>query len=129
MTMSLSFVGIFAFRVRGGETSSPLISFSRSAGAGVLYGSTPGQHLVHRHAERVDVGGKHGLAMELLGRHVGRAADHGGAVRGDLDEARRAEVGDLQEPALGHQDVARPQIAMDDAVLMGVVEALQIWQV
>ena len=81
-----------------------------------------GEHLVHRHAERVDVGGEDGLAMELLGRHVGRAADHGGAVRRDLDEARRAEVGDLQEPALGDQHVARPQVAMDDALLVRVIE-------
>ena len=41
MTMSLIFAGIFGLRVRGGEMSSPFISFSRSAGAGVLYGSTP----------------------------------------------------------------------------------------
>jgi hypothetical protein len=41
MTMSLIFCGTFGLRVRGGEMSSPFISFSRSAGAGVLYGSTP----------------------------------------------------------------------------------------
>ncbi len=39
------------------------------------------QHLVHRDAQRVDVRGEHRLAVELLGRHVGRAADHRRSVR------------------------------------------------
>ena len=33
--------GIFGFLSRGGDTSSPRISRSRSAGDGVSYGSTP----------------------------------------------------------------------------------------
>ena len=35
MTMSLMDLGIAAFFIRGGETSSPDMSLSRSAGAGV----------------------------------------------------------------------------------------------
>ena len=60
--------------------------------------------------------------MELLGRHVGRAADHGRAVRGDLEHARGAEVGDLHEALLGDQHVAGPQIAVDDVVRVRVVD-------
>ena len=41
MMMSLSALGIFGFFVRGGETKSPRISFSRSCGDGVSYGSIP----------------------------------------------------------------------------------------
>ena len=40
-TMSLTAFGICGFFSRGGETSSPRLSRSRSAGAGVSYGSTP----------------------------------------------------------------------------------------
>jgi hypothetical protein len=41
MTMSLIAFGIPGFLSRGGDTSSPDISLSRSAGAGVSYGNTP----------------------------------------------------------------------------------------
>jgi hypothetical protein len=64
------------------------------------------------------------LAVKLLWRHVGRAADDCGAVRRDLDEARRAEVGHLQEPSVGHEHVARAEIAMNDAVLVCVVNGV-----
>ena len=39
--MSLIAFGIDGFLRRGGDTSSPDISFPRSAGAGVSYGSIP----------------------------------------------------------------------------------------
>ena len=83
-----------------------------------------GQHLVHRHAERVEVGREHRAPLELFGRHVRRAADDGRAVRGDLEEARRAEVADLQQAAVGHEDVRRPEVAMDDALLVRVLDGV-----
>ena len=52
-----------------------------------VVGQHPGEHLVHRHAERVDVRRKHRLALKLLRRHIRRAADDRGAVRGNLQEA------------------------------------------
>ncbi len=122
--MSLMAFGIAGFFRRGGDTSSPDISLSRSAGAGVSYGQDPGQHLVHRHAERVDVGREHGLSLKLLRRHVRRTADHGRPVRGDLEEARRAEVGDLQHVVLGDEHVGRAQIAVDDALRVGVIDGV-----
>ena len=124
MTMSLIAFGIDGFLSRGGVTSSPDISLSRSAGAGVSYGRIAGQHLVHRHAERVDVRGEHRLAVELLRRHVRRAADDGRAVRRDLEEARGAEVGDLQHVVLGDEHVGGPQVAMDHALAVRVVDGV-----
>ena len=59
--------------------------------------------------------------MELFGRHVRRTADHGRAVRGDLEKARGPEVGDFQQAAAGHQDVGRPQIAVEDPLAMRVI--------
>ena len=41
ITMSLMSFGISGFLRRGGETSSPDISFPMSDGAGVSYGSMP----------------------------------------------------------------------------------------
>ena len=89
-----------------------------------VVGQHPRQHLVHRHAERVDVGREDRLAVELLGRHVGRAADDRRAVRRDLEEARRAEVGDLEHVVLGDEHVGRPQVAMDDALPVRVVDGV-----
>ena len=42
-------------------------------------------------------------------------------MRGDFEEARRAEVGDLDHALIGDEHVARPQIAMDDALLVRVI--------
>ena len=60
-----------------------------------------GEHLIHRHAHRVDIAGEHSLPVELFGRHVRRAADYGCAVRGNLQVSRRAEVADLEHPVFG----------------------------
>ena len=116
MTMSLIRFGMLEFFSRGGETRSPRYSRSRSAGARRVVGQHAGQHLIHRDAERVEVRREHRLALELLGRHVGRAADDRRAVRGDLEEARRAEVGDLDQPGLRHEHVRRTQVAVQHAL-------------
>ena len=67
---------------------------------------------------------EHRLAVELLGRHVRRAADDGRAVRGDLEEARRAEVGDLQHAVVGDQHVGRPQVAVEHALAVRVIDGV-----
>ena len=41
MTISLTALGSFGLRTRGGDTSSPVISLASSAGEGVWYGRTP----------------------------------------------------------------------------------------
>ena len=89
-----------------------------------VVGQLAGQELVHRHAQRVDVGGEDGLAVELLRRHVGRAADDGRAVRGDFEEARGAEVGDLGHAGVRDEHVGRPQIAVQHALAVRVVDGV-----
>ena len=67
---------------------------------------------------------EHRLALKLLRRHVRRAADDGRAVRGDLEEARRAEVGDLQHAAVGDEHVRRPQVAVQHALAVRVIDGV-----
>ena len=43
-------------------------------------------------------------------------------MRCDFEDARGAEVGDLHEPLLGDEDVAGPQVAMDDVVAVRVID-------
>jgi hypothetical protein len=45
-------------------------------------------------------------------------------VRCDLEEARRPEVRDLQHVVLGHQDVGRSQVAMNDALRVRVIDGV-----
>ena len=122
--MSLMARGIEGFFTRGGVTSSPDISLSRSDGAGVSYGQYPGQHLIHRDTERIDVRRKHRLPMELLGRHVRRAANHRCTVRCDLEKAGRAEVGHLQHVVVRYEHVGGPQIAMDHSLTVRVIDGV-----
>ncbi len=85
----------------------------------------PRQHLVEHHAERIQVAAAvDGLALGLLGREVGGGAHH----RAVLGEARigpagerggDTEVGDLHVAAVGHQDVAELDVAVDETGLMG----------
>ena len=101
------------------------------AGARQLAGDDP----VEDHAERVDVGLRpDGVErLPLLGGHEGpRAEGHRLARRagvlGDLLVHRRAhrgdaEVADLHLPGAGDEDVRRLDVAVDDAVAVGVGEA------
>ena len=83
-----------------------------------------GEHLVHRDAERVDVAREQRLALELLGRHVRRTADDGRPVRGDFQETRCAEIGDLDQAAVGDEHVRRPQIAMQHVLTVRVIDGV-----
>ena len=70
----------------------------------VLVRQPPGQELVGAHAERVDVRGRPGLlAVGLLGRQVGRGAEH----RADLRDARL--LGRLGDPEVGELRGAAPR--------------------
>ncbi len=87
-----------------------------------------GQHLVEHRAERVHVGARGDLALahRLLRRHVVRRAErHAGlghpAAAGLAGGERDAEVGD-QRPIVVQQDVLGLDVAVDDAVPVGVVE-------
>ena len=81
-----------------------------------------GQHLVHSDADGVDVAGEHCLPMELLRRHVGRAADHSRPVSGDFQKAGRPEVGDLEHSGFRHEHIARPKIPVQDAGTVRVID-------
>jgi hypothetical protein len=65
-----------------------------------------------------------GLFAHLLGRHVGRRADVGDLGGFGGGEDGRAEVGDLDVLAGGRdeQDVGRLDVAVGDALQVGVVE-------
>ena len=83
------------------------------------------EHLVEHHAERVDVGLRPDAATaRLLGREVLRGADD----RADLGHLRvagvgDAEVGDLDAAVVADEHVVRLDVAVDDAVLVGVAQA------
>ena len=83
-----------------------------------------GQHLIHGDAERVDVGSEHRPAVKLLGRHVWRAADDRRAVRGNLEKARRSEIGHLEHPALGDDHIGRPEVAVEHTLAVRVVDGV-----
>ncbi len=98
-------------------------------GQGVaLEGVMPGQQLIHHRAQ-----GKYvALAVEgmfacLLRRHVKRRPDISRELRlhdvAAIDHGD-AEVSQLDVAVLGQQDVARLDVAMNDALAMGVVERL-----
>jgi len=81
--------------------------------------------LVGYDAEGVLVGGAGDLGpAALLGRHVIRRPEEvsRGAGRGLLDLLGDAEVCDGHPPARVQHDVARLDVAVDDAVLVGVPE-------
>ena len=79
-----------------------------------------GKHLVHRDAQRVEIGRKHRFPVELLGGHVRGAPDHRRAVRRDLEESRGSKVRDLEYASVRHQDIWRAEIAMNDSLSVGV---------
>ena len=86
------------------------------------------QHLVQHGGKRVDVGPRveRLVARRLLGAHVGRRADREPGLREPLvaaaEGARDAEVGDQRVAVAREQDVLGLDVAVDDAVLVGVVE-------
>jgi hypothetical protein len=64
------------------------------------------------------------VGADLLGGHVeGGAEDGAGHGHGVGDELGDAEVGDLQAPVRGDEEVGGFDVAVDDALGVGVVEA------
>ena len=84
-----------------------------------------GQHLEKHDADGVDVrSGVAALALDLLGRHVvGRAERRGEPAPGEPSSAGHeghAEVGHDQPPVRGHEHVLGLEVAMEDALRVGV---------
>ncbi len=87
------------------------------------------EHLVEDDSERVDIApAVDAEALRLLGREVGRRS-HDEAGLSDVvvsaDSPRDAEVGHLHLAVPGEKDVARLDVAVDDAVAMGIAESLR----
>ena len=84
-----------------------------------------GHHLVEHRAEGVEVGaGVRSTPQRLLGRHIGDCTDHH-AVRGHaaaVQGHRQAEVAQHRRPFGSKPDVAGLEVAVDDAVLVRVVQ-------
>ena len=90
-------------------------------------GLSPGESLERERRQRVDVSGwlAHRLSGEPLGRDIGeRPYDlvFGGDL-GQVTGGRGAQVDQLDAAVLGDQDVRWLHVAMDDAVLVGVVDS------
>ena len=82
--------------------------------------------MIGDHPERVEVSARSRLlAPRLLGREVGRRAEH----RPDLRDARLvggagdAEIGELDHLGVGDEQIPGLDVAVDDPVAVGVVEA------
>ena len=85
-----------------------------------LVGLGAGEQLVEQHAHGVDIGPRIGSTVDhQLGCQVGHGADQhaaGGGVLGvGADSLGQTEVGDLDAPVIGDQDVLRLDVAMDQA--------------
>ncbi len=111
-------------RQRGGRLRDPGHRPARghAALAPRVVGEPPREQLVQHHPERVHVGALvHRLAARLLGRHERRRAP---AARGvAAEEVGQAEVEDLHAPVLAQEGVRRLEVAVEDAVRVGVGEA------
>ena len=87
-----------------------------------------GEHLVHHAAERVDVAARVEMAVgcTLLRTHVGGRAQRepvSSGARPGVHGSGDAEVGEHTSLAL-QQDVLRLDVAMDDALTLGVSERI-----
>ena len=86
----------------------------------------PGDHLEEDDAEGIDVRAAVGLqALDLLGRHVFGSADDAPLGRDPAgpDGPGDPEVEDLGVPLLVDHDVARLEVAVDDARVVGFAQA------
>src|SRR5579883_757612 len=86
----------------------------------------PGQQLVQNHPERVDIaGGRYRLPPHLLGTRIfGREGVHerGFHARGRTHDFGNAEIQQFGHAVRRDQNIARLQVAMNDQVLMSIVD-------
>ena len=99
----------------------------RHLGMGPGVGQARGEQLEQHHSQAVDVAGCADLiAARLFGRHVGQSADDeprlrvAGFIRGH--ETGQAKITDQRMIAMVHEDVARLDVAVQDAGLVDGVD-------
>ena len=92
-------------------------------------GATAGEALVQHHTHCVEVGaGIERLAEELLGRHLVGGADHEpglGPASVPLHRPGDPEIHELHQALRRHHDVRRLDVAVDDPLLVGRLQARQ----
>ena len=117
---------------RSAAATSAAVGRSRGSGCTAALDQSPvgvgrsGDELVQHDAERVDVRLGADLApLGLLGRQVAERPEHRADLRDArlLDRAGDPEVGDLDDPVRGAQQVRRLQVAVHDPVRVCVREA------
>ncbi len=96
------------------------------AAVGFGVGRPSGQQFVQRHAERIDVAARVGLALEQLGRHVAQGADH---VAGPCQvllvcELGQPEVGDPDRSLQVHQQVGWLDVPVQRVLRVCVLQRL-----
>ena len=85
-----------------------------------LAGEASGHHLVHDHAEAVDVGALVGAgAANLFGRGIERGIVQQVGLR-LFDQPNQAEVGQAGASRFVEQDIARFDVAVDHASPVGI---------
>src|SRR5580704_13233042 len=97
-------------------------------GAGSRVRVLPGEQLVKHNSQRVNVAGcSDGFAYDLLGTRISRGerAKYGQSCRARfrvcVDNLSNTEIQEFRRSLMGHQDVARFYVAMDDQPLMSVL--------
>ena len=126
--VSASDAGAFGTSDRSGACASAMCFAASASNVGASNGSSPAQHVVAEHAQRVDVAAAVDveLARGLLGRHVVRRAERArrvGAHRIERTQQRDAEIREHRATAAAlEQNVLGLEIAMDDAVAVRRVE-------
>ena len=114
---------------RGGRRDFNHLPKSFEEGIGAE-GRAAGERFVKNGPERIDIAGNGelaGFAAGLFGRHVAGGADDrtgDGEIGFEVELTREAEVGDAWFALFIDEDVGGLEIAMEDALLMGVVNGL-----
>ena len=88
------------------------------------------QALVQQHPGRKQIRlGADRQTLDLFGRHVTRGAHHGADARpfvaGAIDQARHTKIGQLDPPIAIKHDIGGLDVAVDDAIVVRVVQRLQ----
>ncbi len=82
------------------------------------------QQFIQREPQAIDIAAHVGMAMQTFGRHILQGADHIAGAReiALFEHLGQPEVGDPSGAGTVDQQVGRLDIAMQDALRMGIVE-------